>query len=357
MRSVFLLGIASAVSAGRPYPFDGATKMRDLPVVFSHAHTVPATRPGYEGSLSSTYTSPPMPLRPGEVVFTNPYTTKLSMPAGKGLAIQEFHAEIVDDKNISTPLSEVYNHHWLVFDRPPTTNDPPPAQVGGNGGVCGGYLSYIFGVGAEGRNSPVVLPAGHGYVTTGDEEWSANIHLLRTVGLANGAQGMRDCIECAYAPSKGCHPDQTGLFACCGDGSFCAVEKQQNSSSTAAAVAVAAAAKTYFLRCKSRSVLPPPPPPDPADLLPERPSHAQTPSPTQTPRRRSRPSRTTCSTPPAAKSSTTSQRTPRPGCTARSCASRTAPPTSPRRARRRSSPRGTNTSARSISRCRASAAA
>ena len=133
-RSVFLLGIASGASAARPYPFDGATKMGDLPIVFSHAHTVPATRPGYEGSLSSTYTSPPMPLRPGEVVFTNPYTTKLSMPTGKGLAIQEFHAEIVDDKNISTPLSEVYNHHWLVYNN---RGNSGMCQVRGRGGERG----------------------------------------------------------------------------------------------------------------------------------------------------------------------------------------------------------------------------
>ena len=96
---------------------------------------------------------------------------------------------------------------------------------------------------------PPLFPPSQHAVTTGDEEWSANIHLLRTVGLANGAQGTRDCIECAYAKSKGCHPDQTGLFACCGDGSFCAVEKQQNSSSTTTTTTeVAAAAKTYFLR-------------------------------------------------------------------------------------------------------------
>jgi hypothetical protein len=64
------------------------------------------------GSITKTYLSPPMKLRPGEVVFTDPTKTPLEMPTGK-IAIQKFAAEVVDEKNVSTPLSEVYDHHWL----------------------------------------------------------------------------------------------------------------------------------------------------------------------------------------------------------------------------------------------------
>ena len=36
--------------------------------------------------------------------------------AGKHL-ITGFKAEVVDSMNVSVPLDEVYNHHWLVFDQ------------------------------------------------------------------------------------------------------------------------------------------------------------------------------------------------------------------------------------------------
>lgn len=57
-------------------------------------------------------------LPAGEVVFTDPSTTILPMPvvAGKHL-ITGFKAEVVDSMNVSVPLDEVYNHHWLVFDQ------------------------------------------------------------------------------------------------------------------------------------------------------------------------------------------------------------------------------------------------
>merc|ERR1712096_188201 len=153
-----------------------------------------------------------MPLKPGEVVFTNPYKTPLQMPKGK-IAVLGFHAEVVTKLNDGTyqsvPLNEVYNHHWLVFDGK------------GNAGVCGGYLGYKFGVGAECRNTPVAYPDGYGVVLDGTETWGANIHLLRTQGLSNGEQGVKECIECWYAKGKGCKQAQSGTFACYGDKSFC----------------------------------------------------------------------------------------------------------------------------------------
>lgn len=151
-----------------------------------------------------------MPLAPGEVVFTDKDSFKIPMPTGK-VVITSFHAEVKDDQAQPVALSEVYNHHWLIFDGI------------GNAGVCGDYLSYIFGVGAESRNTPVVFPKGYGHHTTGTERWTANIHLLRTVDLVNGPQGVKDCIECNYYPGRGCNPSDSGHFACCGDGSFCAI--------------------------------------------------------------------------------------------------------------------------------------
>jgi hypothetical protein len=152
------------------------------------------------------------------VVFTNPRKTILEFPPG-AIAITSFHAEVVDENGTSVPLNEVYNHHWLVFNNI------------GNLGVCGGYLSYIFGVGAESRNSPVVYPDGYGVVLTGKEKWGANIHLLRTVNTNN----TKNCIECAYDPvkkSEQCDESTSGLFACCVDGSFCALNEQGDRTKT-----------------------------------------------------------------------------------------------------------------------------
>ena len=106
-----------------------------------------------------------------------------------------------------------------------------------NAGVCGGYLGYKFGVGAESRNTPVEFPEGYALVTDGDEEWGANIHLLRTVGLSGGAQGLKDCIECNYYEGRhGCSPKNSGTFACCQDKSFCPVSGDVSGT------------KTYFLQ-------------------------------------------------------------------------------------------------------------
>ena len=108
---------------------------------------------------SQTYRSPPMPLQPGEVVFTNPRRTPLNMPTGN-IAITSFHAEVVDEEGTSTPLSEVYNHHWLVFNGK------------GNAGVCKGYLDYVFGVGAESRGTTTNFPYPYGMVLSGTESWA-----------------------------------------------------------------------------------------------------------------------------------------------------------------------------------------
>jgi hypothetical protein len=55
-----------------------------------------------------------------------------------------------------------------------------------------------------------------------------NLHVMRTVGLKNGmfgqkraSQAVKECIECSYAPGKGCTLLQSGGFACCRDKSRC----------------------------------------------------------------------------------------------------------------------------------------
>ena len=55
--------------------------------------TLAHTQQHAENTFSDTYLSPPMPLRPGEVVFTDPSKTFLSMPKGD-IAITKFEAEV-----------------------------------------------------------------------------------------------------------------------------------------------------------------------------------------------------------------------------------------------------------------------
>lgn len=66
--------------------------------------------------------------------------------------------------------------------------------------------------------------------------WGANIHLLRTVDL-DPAYGAKTCIECLYAPGRGCTEEQSGQFGCCQDGSFCPTANVQNNT-----------AKNYYLQ-------------------------------------------------------------------------------------------------------------
>lgn len=61
--------------------------------------------------------------------------------------------------------------------------------------ICG-VVDFVFGVGAESRNTPWPFPPGHGYIVEDGTEWFANIHLLNTIGLAGGPGGAKECIEC-----------------------------------------------------------------------------------------------------------------------------------------------------------------
>lgn len=196
--TIVMLGLALAAIA---HGYDIARlRTLDMEIKFSEvAHTVES------GTHTQTFRSPPMPLHFGEVVFTDPAKTPLQMPAGK-YVLSSFYAEIVDEAGVKTPLSEVYNHHWIVFDGK------------GNMGPCQS-LGYKFGVGAESRGYPINFPAPYGTITDGTEQWSANIHLLRTVNM-DPAWGVQKCIEC-HGPNKWCTAAQSGQFDCCDQGTWC----------------------------------------------------------------------------------------------------------------------------------------
>lgn len=156
-----------------------------------------------------TFFSKPITLEAGHMIFTNPDKTPLKMPSGE-YAITYFIGDIVNADTLQpVPLSEVYDHHWIALSSNHVNQ------------FCKGSIEYTFGIGAESRNSPVRFPPGFGYHVPNGTHWSANIHLLRSEGLAgeNPFKATKECNECYYSPGKGqgCTPEYNGTFNCCGE--------------------------------------------------------------------------------------------------------------------------------------------
>ena len=162
-----------------------------------------------------TFYSDPIELKAGHMVFTNPRETKLKMPTGRYM-LTYFIGDIVDaDTKQPVPLSQLYDHHWIAKA---STHENKLCHGGASGKT---KIEYVFGIGAESRNSPVSFPPGYGYEVTAGTEWGANIHLLRTEGLAgaNPYKAAKECNECYWALGKGaqCTPAKNGTFDCCGE--------------------------------------------------------------------------------------------------------------------------------------------
>jgi len=173
---------------------------------------------GYE-VVRKEFRSFPIGLDAGEVEFSNPVTHPLRFPMVPHYAITRFRAHVVDKDWNPVPLSEVYLHHWVIYN---TRYQ--------NEGACNQHafakhpvidipaLSYVIGIGPESRNTPVEFPAGYGMISKMEELWAVNVHMLRTVGLkvtTNASQATKECIECWYAPNKHCLANETGTFNCC----------------------------------------------------------------------------------------------------------------------------------------------
>ena len=164
--------------------------------------------------MTTTYYSTEWKLLPGQVVFTDPTKTVMPMPEGK-VAITSIKADIVDANHKEVALDEVYLHHWIMLDK-----QRP------NDGVCGKkntYLQYVFGVGAETRNTAYDFPQFNGDVygwltEPARDRWTANIHVLRTVNIDPEKGGLKGCIEC-HGPNQYCKVK--GGFQCCPDKSRC----------------------------------------------------------------------------------------------------------------------------------------
>ena len=175
---------------------------------------------GYEVT-TVRYRSQALPLVQGQIVFTNPGRTPMPMPGGD-YAILGFVGEVVDSRNVSVPLSTVYDHHWIAVD---TFHRNQLC----NWDEYSTGPEYVFGIGAESRKTPVRFPEGYGYHIYDGDYFGGNIHLLHTVDLEGddgtpegAAAAAKHCNECYYAPGKGaaCTPAMNGTFQCCGDRCF-----------------------------------------------------------------------------------------------------------------------------------------
>ena len=200
-----------------------------------HSRSTVVTGPGGSYAVKQeTYYSDSITLKAGHMVFTDKDKTRLKMPSGR-YAITHFVGDIVfADTHEPVPLSEVYDHHWIAVSSNHRNK------------LCDGNIEYVFGIGAESRNSPVTFPPGFGYVVPARTRWGANIHLLRTEGLAgdNPHRAAKECNECYWAPGKGheCTPAKNGTFQCCGEGRDAAATMR------CATVADPPAARSYQLR-------------------------------------------------------------------------------------------------------------
>jgi len=194
---------------------------------------------------SQTYYSKGFPMKPGQMLFTNPSSTIIPMP---GYRVRDYLitgvvGDIAKDASdgrgkVGAPLSEVYDHHWIVEDRSHRNL------------LCPYGPNYVFGIGAESRNTPMIIPKGYGYHVKSFDEWGANIHLLRTdagkyLEGSTPHSAVQHCNECFYGPNKGagCTPEKNGTFQCCGNNCY---DGSCSCPTTPAAKDVPA--NTYYLR-------------------------------------------------------------------------------------------------------------
>lgn len=87
---------------------------------------------------------------------------------------------MVDEAGAEVPQTELYVHHWLMYDL--------EAQSSGgtvlNDGLCSN-LPNVWGIGAELRGTNYTYPAPYGIVVTGKETWGVNLHFIRTTNVVD----------------------------------------------------------------------------------------------------------------------------------------------------------------------------
>lgn len=195
------------------------------PEDWSEEHATIYNKEWAQNVTRTTYTSPAIKLATGEAHFTLNPIFKIPMPKGDYVLLNA-QWDIVDENGKGVPLTELYNHHWLVG----TNSNVDPLAM------CEEDL--FWGGGAEFRRLDYRNPGGYGIVRIGASgHCGANLHFIRVDGLKTHWDGMNDpkndtgaaiknCAECGYAPGRDlgvCDTFFDGTFGCCFTGSRCPV--------------------------------------------------------------------------------------------------------------------------------------
>jgi hypothetical protein len=169
--------------------------------------------------IREEFLSPEFKLKTGGAHFTlNPFY-KVPVPKGDYVILNQTWEIVGDDQGTPVPLTQMYNHHWLIGGA-----DWPTS-------LCEG--DYFFGGGAEYRNMDYTFPEGYGMARVGASgECGANLHFINTEDLAAQWKGFNNpegdhagavklAAECGWEPSRASYCDEwgDGSFLCCFTGS------------------------------------------------------------------------------------------------------------------------------------------
>ena len=184
----------------------------------------------------TNYTSPPINLRTGDAHFTwnEQPTSWLPYPKGDHSILRSDY-QLIGEDGKPTPLSEVYNHHWLI------------GSTWSNFPLIACEDTYFVGAGAEMRGMPVIYPHGYGVQRlNASGQCGGNLHFIRTEDLSTHWTGLNDpngsvhaavknCMECGWAPHRApqCLRGGDGSFACCRSDSRCPVNSPGDDSTKA----------------------------------------------------------------------------------------------------------------------------
>jgi len=180
--------------------------------------------------IKTTVLSPAFKLKTGSAHFTINPLYRVPVPDGDHLIINQKWELAVGSEQKPVPLSELYNHHWLV---------------GGNAPLDLCEDDYFFGGGAEYRTMDYTFPDGYGQARiAASNNCGANFHFINTEDLLlqwhgfnnpNGSHGAaaKLCAECGYEPSRAdglCNEWGDGSFLCCFTESRCLVNNKHDKS-------------------------------------------------------------------------------------------------------------------------------
>jgi hypothetical protein len=179
--------------------------------------------------IRSEYLSPEFKLMSGAAHFTLNSFYKVPAPKGDYVILNQTWSIVGDDGSTPVPLTQMYNHHWLIG------GDLSPLDM------C--EDDYFFGGGAEYRNMDYTFPDGYGQGrVNATGQCGANLHFISTEDLATRWEGFNDpdgnhgaavklAAECGFEPGRApglCEEWGDGSFLCCFTGSRALVNNKSD---------------------------------------------------------------------------------------------------------------------------------